>query len=147
MTPSELPSPTGNNPLNAPEAGDGGGVLNLTPEQLEALGLQDCQPGDSYTIKITKADSADGNDAFTVDDVSEGGDETGDETGQSAAEPPEPDSEGVEGEGVAPDDKGAAPLEDANAGSNGAEEKVLGVARRKKSPRAGLPDTKKMRDM
>lgn len=146
MTPSELPSSEGNNPLNAPDTDSG--MLSLTQDQLQALGLEDCQPGDSYTIKITKSDAADGSDSFTVDDVSEDSDEaTPGTTEQGDAEQPSPDDEGIPGESPAPDDKGALPMNDSNAGSDSEDEKVLGVKRKKKSPRAGLPDTKKMRDM
>jgi hypothetical protein len=151
MTPSELPSSEGHsNPLNAP--GDANsGMLTLTDDQLSALGLEDCKPGDSYTIKLTKADSGGGDSSFEVDDVSEGGDEDGGEmpgqADEGETEAPDADTDsGIPNESPAPDDKGATPPGEANAGSNGAEEKMIGVKRKKKGARGGLPSTMKLRD-
>lgn len=128
MTPAELPSSDGHsNPLNAPQDA-GSGMLSLTSDQLSTLGLEDCQPGDSYTIKITKADSEGGDASFEVDDVKEGGDEA------DAAAP-------------APDDASEAPTDEGAADSAPSESKLLGYKRKSKPAREGLPDSKKMREV
>jgi hypothetical protein len=132
---SDLPSPGGSNPLNAPDEATPGS-LSLTIDQLQALGLENCQPGDTYTIKITKSDSTDGEGIFDVDSVDEGG---GDDEGMAG----EPEA-GESSVNPAPDDKGGTPPADANAGS---DDSLIGYKRKAKKPREGLPDTKKLRDL
>lgn len=136
MTPSELPSSGGggSNPLNAPEDA-ASGMLTLTQDQLSSLGLEDCQPGDTYTVTLKKADSPGADAEFEVQNVAEG--DGKDEDGMPG--------QADEGEIEPPDNEGAPPPGGADAGSNGAEAKI-GVKRKSKPARAGLPSTMKLRD-
>lgn len=68
LSPDPSLSPAGETDALTPlddAAASGEKSLALTPEQLDALGLVGCQPGDSYTIRVTKGEG----DTFTVDGV------------------------------------------------------------------------------
>jgi hypothetical protein len=142
MTPSELPS-SPSNPLKDPAAGEAG-MLSLTPDQLQALGLGDCQPGDKYTITLTKSDAGEGESVFEVDDVqpAEGAQSPGGEAEEGEVEQPESIAEpGPGGLNPTANDKSATPPVPGDSDNN-----LLGYERKKKKPRQGLPDTKKMRE-
>lgn len=129
-----LPSVAGPGPTNpladAPEIG---GPLELTPEQLTALNLDGLAPGDTQTIVLKAQDAPEGGPP-TFEVVSSEpvvADDAGGKVG-------EPES----GSGEPPGDTGE---EDAPPAEG--DDMAGGFKRKKKTPRVGLPDTKKMREL
>ena len=123
--------------------------VQFTPDQLDALGFGNCEPGATFTVELAAGEkSGDGPDAGQSFDVI------------SSA----PSSEDGEGGGAGPeqspgesDDAGAPPpaildlLDQLNnpgmPGGEPSDDSVLGFKRTPKTPRIGLPDSKKMRNL
>lgn len=128
-----LPSVAGPGPTNpladAPEIG---GPLELTPEQLTALNLDGLAPGDTQTIVLKAQDAPEGGPP-TFEVVS---------SEPVVGEPPSANDQAPENGEEAPSPEGE---EDAPPAEG--DDMAGGFKRKKKTPRVGLPDTKKMREL
>lgn len=126
-------SPDGAPPIS-PDSDAAPASLNLTPDQLDQLGLADCASGEVYNVqlKCTTAGESSPDGAPQFEAVGPATPDDGSEPGGAA-------DEGASAEPVPPIDE---PPDDGDA-----ESKILGYSRKKKAPREGLPDTKKMREI
>lgn len=113
--PTPLPPPAPSD--DSPDAG--AKSLTLTPEQLSALGIGDCAPGDSYTIRVTKSD---GDGMFAVDGV-------------DAPISQEPDTDDASESTLPPVDE--PPADDSTPPDD--EEKMLGYKRSKRTTALPYP--------
>lgn len=116
-------------------------TLSLTPDQLTALGIGDCAPGDTYNIQLK----------YSGDDAASGAPGPDGTAPQDADAPKnfdvvssttETPDEGDTDPDAPTDQLGDNAPDDASS----PEEKILGFKRSPKPPKTGLPDTKKMRN-
>ena len=126
--------------------------ITLTPDQLSALGLDSLADGDTATIQL-KASGGDETMGKTFDVVSSVPDSADEKTAPDLSSPldentpPDESDPGLPTEPPITDDS-VGESDGENDGENGDEEsKMLGFTRKKKTPRAGLPDSKKLRDL
>jgi len=127
---SDLPAPGGDpadTSLLPPQTSDASAPpFTLTPDQISALGLGNVAPGQTYNLTLKCTDTTDEGTTFDVE----------------SAEPAESGDADLGEESPAPDlgepEPEAGPQEDTGP---------LGFTRRGKTPRAGLPDIKKLREV
>lgn len=118
-------------------------TISLTPDQMQALSLGDVHPGQIINIQLEYGGDAAPNSPDS--DMSAGGDDG------SSSDPNAPKvftvvSSTTETQDEAPPSPDEQELPE-DGGEASPEDKVLGYARARKAPRAGLPDTKKMREV
>lgn len=122
-------------------------TVTLTPDLKDAFGLANCKPGDTYTITIQTKDASEG-DTQTFDVLSSVPDDAknpGDEDGGPGSE-----DQGGPGDDMSPSaDEAQPPAVETNGEAPPAddlESKLLGVPRKKKPVREGIPSTKNLRE-